>query len=394
MKSHQILPTGFFDALRGRSLLGWAWQADRPQTRVAVRALVDGQVVAEAVADIHRPDLQDAGYGDGRHSFTLVLPLALMDGAEHLVAVQTADGIDLNGSPQRLRLPDLQYRPLPPDDAALPGELAICAIAKNEGPYLLEWIAFHRVVGVEYFLIFDNDSSDETAHLLAPLAAAGLVAHVPWPSQARTPPQLPAYEEGIRRLRDRYRWLAFIDLDEFLHPLEGDDIRPLLRLYGGAGGLVVPWRIFGSGGAVEAEDELVIRRFTRRAPAEDPVNHAVKSIVRGQLVAVAGVHAPHLRQGQLVDEALAVAGSAGDPDRHPVPEASRLVLHHYFCKSRAEWERKRQRGRATRSAGDPSFIRPDHVFHAHDRNEVEDRHILRFEAAVRAEMRRLADLSR
>ena len=39
--------------------------------------------------------------------------------------------------------------------------LAIGAIVKNEGPYLLEWIAFHRVVGVDRFFIADNASTDE-----------------------------------------------------------------------------------------------------------------------------------------------------------------------------------------------------------------------------------------
>ena len=38
--------------------------------------------------------------------------------------------------------------------------LAVCAIAKNEGPYFREWIEWHRKQGVEKFYIYDNESND------------------------------------------------------------------------------------------------------------------------------------------------------------------------------------------------------------------------------------------
>ena len=77
--------------------------------------------------------------------------------------------------------------------------LAVGAIFKNEGPYVLEWVAFHRVLGIERFFIADNNSSDETTVLLAALARAGIVDHLPFPSVPGQPPQPLAYEEILRR---------------------------------------------------------------------------------------------------------------------------------------------------------------------------------------------------
>lgn len=44
--------------------------------------------------------------------------------------------------------------------------LSICAVIKNEGPYLEEWIEFHRIQGVEHFYLYDNGSADQTKDIL------------------------------------------------------------------------------------------------------------------------------------------------------------------------------------------------------------------------------------
>src|SRR5215471_16370372 len=104
--------------------------------------------------------------------------------------------------------------------------LAICAIVKNEYDYLLEWIAYHRVVGVDHFLIYNNcDKSDDgTTKLLQQLQKKRIVDVVAWPDQPNwrrrnqkfNRPQIPAYYDGIARLRSKADWVAFIDVDEFI----------------------------------------------------------------------------------------------------------------------------------------------------------------------------------
>lgn len=47
-------------------------------------------------------------------------------------------------------------------------KLAICVIVKNEAPYMKEWIDYHRLVGVEKFYVYDNESTDSLLSVLAP----------------------------------------------------------------------------------------------------------------------------------------------------------------------------------------------------------------------------------
>jgi hypothetical protein len=39
-------------------------------------------------------------------------------------------------------------------------------IIKNESKYIVEWIEYHRQIGVDHFVIFDNDSSDEIKSII------------------------------------------------------------------------------------------------------------------------------------------------------------------------------------------------------------------------------------
>ena len=55
--------------------------------------------------------------------------------------------------------------------------LAICAIAKDEGPYLKEWIEWHLKNGVEKFYIYDNGSKDDTTTVLKPYIEKGIVEY-------------------------------------------------------------------------------------------------------------------------------------------------------------------------------------------------------------------------
>lgn len=382
---------GHFDCIAGRDVCGWAWDPATPNVPVRILVQIDGVCVAQGMATTHRPDLQAAGVGSGHHAFFIPLPDTHIDGRQATLVVTTESGEPLLGTPTEIRLPNLVFRPAPPPPTATPWTVALCGIVKDEAPYLLEWIAHHRLIGVDHFVLFDNGSSDGTSEILARLAAAGIVDHVPWPDIPHVGAQRPAYIAGLARLDGRARWVAFLDADEFLTPVRGESIGDILADFQDAAGLMVPWRLFGSNGHVEQKDDLVISRFLRRAESGHPLNNAVKTIVQAHLIRTPDIHTPALTAGVLLDEVRRIGGSQGHPDRHSVPDAKRLVVNHYFTKSRAEWRQKRDRGRATEPVGTPGWLRPDDHFSAHDLNDVEDLTLAARAPAVHAEMQRLRE---
>ena len=81
-------------------------------------------------------------------------------------------------------------------------EIVYVAIAKNEGPYIREWIEYHRQVGVQKFLIYDNESTDQMRTLLEPYIQKGLVDYTYFPGRAK---QLDAYYDALKKYRKRAR---------------------------------------------------------------------------------------------------------------------------------------------------------------------------------------------
>ena len=279
--------------------------------------------------------------------------------------------------------------------------LAIGAIVKNEAPYLLEWIAFHRVLGVTGFFVADNGSTDGSGALLAALDAAGIVRHLPFPDRHGVRPQQPAYRAILARYAAAADWIAFIDADEFLlpapdafrGPFPGALPRLVARL--GAdpdvGAVVVNWALYGSSGRLSAGPEPVIERFARRAERTLLPNHHFKSILRTAAGAAVGDN-PHAFR--LAAPFRAVHGDGRDLEAHAlgIDGLSREVvweplrLNHYVVKSREEFlTRKLPRGRATSDG-----MRDTRFFEAHDRNEVADPIDPALAEAARRERARIA----
>ena len=42
----------------------------------------------------------------------------------------------------------------------------IVGCMKNEGPYIVEWVAYHRAIGIDNFLIYTNGCDDGTSEIL------------------------------------------------------------------------------------------------------------------------------------------------------------------------------------------------------------------------------------
>ena len=55
--------------------------------------------------------------------------------------------------------------------------LSITAVLQNEAPYIKEWIEYHRLVGVERFYIYDNESTDNVKEILKPYIDLGIVCY-------------------------------------------------------------------------------------------------------------------------------------------------------------------------------------------------------------------------
>ncbi|GAA6143289.1 glycosyltransferase family 2 protein [Hydrogenophaga sp. 5NK40-0174] len=245
-----------------------------------------------------------------------------------------------------------------PGDGAWP-RLGVACIVKNEAPYLLEWVAHHRLMGVRRFFIADNRSTDGTTEMLQQLAIAGVVDLVDWPSLPGWKPQLPAYRYLASTYGRQVDWMAFIDADELIWPSAGNPgLLPFLAQQGrNVGAVALNWATYGASMQLRHQPGSSVERFTWHAGQHRLVNHHFKTIVRPQ--SILDFTCPHnvrLQAGK------AYVHTNGEPkttmlgfERPPAFEhaLSQVVcwdafrINHYVTRSWQEFKhRKSVRGRA------------------------------------------------
>lgn len=124
-------------------------------------------------------------------------------------------------------------------------KFAVGAIFKNEDAYVLEWLAFHKIVGFSQFLIADNGSTDLTRQILSILQKYEPITLVDYPDQPDVRPQLGAYNLLTKMCPADIDAIAFIDADEFITPMDGAQsvVPKLTELFSdpGVGGLALNW---------------------------------------------------------------------------------------------------------------------------------------------------------
>ena len=226
-------------------------------------------------------------------------------------------------------------------------EIAIVACLKNESPYIAEWLEYHYQIGVDKFYLYDNDSEDrsELKKILESWIAREIVEYVEFPGEFA---QLPAYNDAILKHRFDCRYLAFIDLDEFILVKNGQTLPELLNDYFSKdpriSALAVNWRVFGTSGRKFYEPVDVTERFTFRAP-DDYVNHSeIKTIADPRkILYIPDPHcAVYILDVYCHNEKYDIIRGSQNPDK----SCEKIQLNHYLSKSVEEYEMKISRGRA------------------------------------------------
>ncbi len=276
---------------------------------------------------------------------------------------------------------------------------------KNDGPFLLEWIAFHRVIGVTDFLFYSNDCTDATDALLNQLAEHGLVVHLANPATNRKY-QMQALKASPAQpvIRDA-DWVWVADVDEFLNIHVGDHTIPaLIAACQNPKAISISFQFFANAGVDTYEDKPVISQFLRSHNPDllgpgTPIE--VKSLVRGDFpLGYFGAHRPFHDDtkeqprwtdgsGRVVPDAFRCYAKKRNIRALPARGARKFAtLNHYALRSLDSYLIKNDRGDVNRE--DREF---DDTYWR-ERNDAAyfDASILRYAEPLKAEMDRIMAL--
>lgn len=246
----------------------------------------------------------------------------------------------------------------------------LVAIAKNEGPYIREWVFYHKVIcGFDHIHIYNNDSSDNSKDELNSLSSQGLCSWEEWPRSSYNPPQQKAYHNAMHKLRNEFDWLCFMDLDEFLVLNSYDHIEDCVSKFDEqTGSISFNWAMFYSLDKKKTP-EPVIKRVNYCYG-----NPHVKTIARTKAIRNCAIHTFDLLPGYKYMHASGLEYRLDEKIKASVDlkictkkeywicNVQKAQINHYQMKSDEEVLARDVRGRATVAKHTPKTTAKDHNY--------------------------------
>ncbi|MGH1412185.1 MAG: glycosyltransferase family 2 protein [Pelagimonas sp.] len=258
----------------------------------------------------------------------------------------------------------------------------IVGCMKNEAPYILEWVAYHRAVGFDNFIIYTNDCADGTTELLDRLQDMGILQHRSNENWTGNSPQQFALDSSLKEpVIKNAAWIAHIDVDEFVNIRCGNGtLDDFFDRVPDATNVAMTWRLFGHNGVTRLADKFVLEQFDTCAPKFCPKPHTVwgfKTLFKNNgAYAKISCHRPNKLTKGAEKKVKWINGSGQDMTSDALKNGWRsskktigydlIQLNHYALRSAESYLIKRQRGRALhvdRSIGLNYWIRMDWSVH-------------------------------
>jgi hypothetical protein len=175
--------------------------------------------------------------------------------------------------------------PISTKKATINVRTTVLASMRNEGPFLVEWLCWYRMLGFNDAVVVTNNCTDHSPELLDALQAAGWVQHIRHDVPAgekitRAKLAAAAAHKTIRRAN----WLMICDVDEFLVIHRGagliGDLIDLKSPNPSYLGMSISWRVFGTSDVDSYADRPVHRQFCKAHDAAHRSSRFFKSIFR------------------------------------------------------------------------------------------------------------------
>ncbi|WP_094034812.1 glycosyltransferase family 2 protein [Antarctobacter heliothermus] len=273
------------------------------------------------------------------------------------------------------------------DKTSFSRRIALASCMRNEGIFLMEWLAHHRSLSFDEVIVVTNDITDGSDRLLDALAAKGLVTHITQDVPEGAAPQDSGMDLVLRHARDRgITHVLHIDSDEFLALRQGS-LTDLLARTEGADVVPIPWRMFGDSDVTDwTPGDLVTEANTRAEPAPEPGVTKFKCLFRVASFARATDHNP---LEPLVDDPQVLTADGAPLSNaslfqrksarfrpHEIAASTRSAqLYHYAVRAQDCFLMKSDRGDGQGKQGDTKYHLNSSWHRTANRNDVEDRRL-------------------
>lgn len=224
--------------------------------------------------------------------------------------------------------------------------LAVVIIVKNEERHIEDWLRFHALAGARTAIVYDNGSTDMTVERARCVSVLEVIV-IPWITdiwlgKTALKRQPMAYAHAICTFGAGFRWMSFIDIDEYIVPVENKTIEEALVGLDDVTNVSLPWTMFGTCGHETPPDEPAIFAYEHRAAHRLPNITNYKCIVDPCDVVRVSTHkflTKRMGNQSVNDRGVRASGHKARRTEE-FATADRLQLNHYYSFSRQELQEK------------------------------------------------------
>jgi hypothetical protein len=247
-------------------------------------------------------------------------------------------------------------------------KIALVTLAHKDELYIQEWIDYNLKLGFDDIHIFQNNwrwenASDNDNVYLHEYDGQSYKSDEPiWVRNI----QAKCFTEFGRKYFDKYEWVAFFDIDEFLVLKKTNNIKNFIKDFEPYNCVVINWVMFGDNGITTFEENYTsqLKRFTKR---QKTTHLQFKSICKPN---ENFEHQVHWINGQWVDTHFRV----GDGPFNFNASDEIAQLNHYYIRTYPEFLIKRERG----GVDDVNTKKSIETFNENNYNEIEDTYARNF----------------
>ncbi|SEK66855.1 glycosyltransferase family 2 protein [Pacificibacter marinus] len=280
-----------------------------------------------------------------------------------------------------------------------PPKTALVTIAKDEGPYIWEWVAHHKAIGFDEIIMFQNDSTDGTGEILNLLQDHGEIQYL-YNHAPKGKHQVRAYKRASRQQSFlKADWVMALDLDEFLTIKHGaGTLNDFWKVYSDFDCVFVNWKLFGSSGASSLSNNLVTQRFQLSEHDHwiERFPQAYKSFYKREMFGRPGIHKPPTLD--ITDPSIKITNSSALPrDEFTIrnfqctdsKQRQYAQINHYIIKDAQSFVLKNMKGSAHQAARNIGYK----YWKMRNKNQTVDTAISRTTPRLHQEMLRLDNLT-
>ncbi len=266
----------------------------------------------------------------------------------------------------------------------------ILTCMKNEGAFLVEWVAYHLSIGFDHIVVFTNDCDDQTVEICKIFEEQKFLTHVENVFTTDQNPQQNALDVGMSleviRSSD---WVIHIDVDEFIVVDLGDgQISDLTQFASEADAIALLWKAFGGMNYARHNGGLVQERFLKCQEKVEVRSAFHKTLFRPNSFSK---WTPHLPKNPVNRASVSVVNTSGkqmpkerliEPGARWTTERRYLTwenacIHHYAIRSEDLYLLKNDRGDVGENLYSDKYFLGSKYHRRYDLNQVFCEDILR-----------------